>query len=161
MNVTRCASILLLALVGTAASCSKSEAATEPQKDALGALMPAAAVQENDNYKVSLEPVGSYKKDQQGIVNVVLVTKGEYHVNKQYPYKFVTQDPPADGASYPKKVVPRGDGRYEEKKAVLPVPFVPTKSGEVDVGGTFSLSVCTDANCLIDKQRLQLKVKVD
>lgn len=161
MNVTRCASILMVVLVATLSSCSKSEAATEAPRDSKGALAPAAAVQENDNYKVTLEPVGTYKKDQQGVVNVVLVTKGEYHINKQYPYKFVTQDPPAEGVTYPKKVVPRGDGSYEERKAVLPVPFVPTKSGNVTVGGLYSLSVCTDANCLMDKQRLELSVNVE
>lgn len=161
MNVTRWASILMVTLVATASSCSKSEAATEPTKDGKGALAPAAAVQDNENYKVSLETVGTYKKDQPGVVNVVLVTKGEYHINKQYPYKFVTQDPPADGVTYPKKVVPRGDGSYEERKAVLPVPFVATKSGEVKVGGLYSLSVCTDANCLMDKQRLEITIKVE
>lgn len=116
---------------------------------------------ENANYTVKLETSGPYKKDQQGIVRVVLTTKGDYHINKQYPYKFKTQDPPADGVTYPKKVVPKDDGTYEEKKAVLPVPFVPTKSGEVTVGGTFSLSVCTDANCLMDKAQLEIAVKVE
>jgi len=161
MNVTRWASILMVTLLAMGSSCSKSEAATEPTRDGKGALAPAAVEHNNDNYKVKLEAVGSFKKDQPGIINVVLETKGEYHINKQYPYKFATQDPPADGVTYPKKVVPRADGTYEERKAVLPIPFVPTKSGQVTVGGLFSLSVCTDANCLMDKQRLEISVKVD
>ena len=160
MNATKCATVLLVAVVGLMASCSKSEAATDPLRDGKGAIGLAAPVVENDNYKVALEAVGPYKKDQQGIVRVVLTTKGDYHINKQYPYKFVTQDPPADGVTYPKKVVPRGDGTYEEKRAVLPVPFVPTKTGDLMVGGLFSLSVCTDANCLMDKARLEVSVKV-
>lgn len=151
----------MVTLVATASSCSKSEAATEPTRDGMGALAPAAAEHTNDNYKVKLEAVGTYKKDQQGVVNVVLETRGEYHINKQYPYKFATQDPPAEGVAYPKKIVPRGDGTYEERKAVLPVPFVASKTGEVKVGGLFSLSVCTDANCLMDKQRLEITVKVE
>ena len=143
------------------AACSKSEAATDPTASARGPMAPAAAVQETPNYKVTLKLAGPYKKDQQGIINIVLVTKGDYHINKQYPYKFVTADPPADGVAYPKKTVRREDGSYEEKKAVLPVPFVASKTGDVQVGGVFSLSVCTDANCLMDKQRLEVNVKVE
>ncbi|MBI5534908.1 MAG: hypothetical protein HY898_19430 [Deltaproteobacteria bacterium] len=161
MNATKCATAVLVALVGLMASCSKSEAATDPMRDGKGAIALAAPVVDNENFKVVLEPVGPYKKDQQGIVRVVLTTKRDYHINKQYPYKFVTADPPAEGVTYPKKVVPRGDGTYEEKKAVLPVPFVPTKTGDVMVGGTFSLSVCTDANCLMDKAKLEISVKVE
>ena len=161
MNVIKFAPAALFVVLAVSTSCSKSEAATDPLRDGKATFAAAAPAVENANYSVKLEAAGPYKKDQQGIVRVVLTTKGDYHINKQYPYKFVTQDPPADGVSYPKKVVPRADGTYEEKKAVLPVPFVPTKSGDVSVGGTFSLSVCTDANCLMDKARLEVSVKVE
>lgn len=153
---------LLLALTGALVACSKSEPAADSLKrDDQQALAPAAPSHENENYKVTIEPVGSCKTGRPCLANIALVAKRDYHINKQYPYKFVTQDPPADAVTYPKKVVPRGDGTYEEKRAILPVPFVASKQGEIPVGGTFSLSVCTDASCLIDKQRLETTVKVE
>lgn len=161
MMATRFALGFLVALA--LGACSRSEAsATEVSLSASQAMTALSSpVQENANYKVTLEPVGTYKAGQQGTVNVVLVTKGAYHINKQYPYKFVCEDPAADGVSYPKTTVRRDDGTYEERKAVLPVPFVPSKAGEVKVAGVFSLSVCTESNCLLDKAPLELRVKVE
>ena len=52
------------------------------------------------------------------------------------------------------------DGTFEKSKAVLKVAFTPSKSGPVSVGGKFSLSVCSDKNCLMDKKDLALDVTV-
>jgi hypothetical protein len=162
MQASRIAFGLFAAFLSTVGGCSRSEAAPSPRHEARAALLPAAnASYETANYKVRLEPVGTFKKDEQGVVNVVLETKGEYHINDKYPYKFAVQDPAPEGISYPKKVVRREDGKFETRKAVLPVPFVPGKTGDLPVGGTFSLSVCTDANCLMDKQSLEITVKVN
>ncbi len=153
---------LLVTVVAVA--CSKSEAATDPAKDSQHAMVAAASdgpSYENDNYKVRLERVGTYKKGENGLVKVIIETKGAYHINKQYPYKFATQNPPADGVTYPKSIVPRTEGTFEDRRGELPVAFVASKNGEVKVGGTFSLSVCTDANCLMDKRVLDITLKID
>ena len=142
-------------------ACSKGEAAAEP---AGSAGRPAAhalgATHETDNYKVSIEAAGPCKAGVECKVNVVLTTKGDYHINKQYPYKFTCQDPAADGVSYPKAVVRRDDGTFEERRAVLPVAFVAAKAGTANVGGVLSLSVCTDANCMMDKAPVEIAVSV-
>jgi hypothetical protein len=93
---------------------------------------------------------------------VALQAKGEYHINDKYPYRFRVQDPPAEGVKYPKQAVGRENGTFEEKKAVLEIPFTVEGSGAtVGVGGTLSLSVCSVANCLVDKQSLEVTAKVD
>lgn len=143
-------------------ACSKSDAAAEPLGNSAKPMLSAlGATHETENYKVTIEAPGPYKKGVEGKINVVLTTKGEYHVNKQYPYKFTCQDPPAEGVQYPKAVVRREDGTFEERRAVLSVPFIASNSGEVKVGGVMSLSVCTDANCLMDKAPIELTVKVE
>ena len=43
----------------------------------------------------------------------------------------------------------------------MSVPFVVDRTGEVKVGGTFSLSVCTASNCLLDKRPLELPITVE
>jgi hypothetical protein len=49
----------------------------------------------------------------------------------------------------------------DEHKVTLKVPFVPASAGDKKVAGTLSLSVCSAANCLMDKQQLDLTVKVE
>jgi hypothetical protein len=58
-------------------------------------------------------------------------------------------------------VVGKEDGTMDERKVVLKVPFVSEASGEKKVAGTLSLSVCSAANCLMDKQPLAVTVKVE
>ena len=41
----------------------------------------------------------------------------------------------------------KDDGKYAEKEGTLPVGFTIAKAGKTKVGGTFSFSVCSDANC--------------
>ncbi|HVY46409.1 MAG TPA: hypothetical protein VHB21_11045, partial [Minicystis sp.] len=113
-----------------------------------------------DNYVVDARPAGAAKAGEASAIDVVLTTKGDYHINKQYPYKFKLADPAPAGVTFPKPVLVRADGSFDEKTAKFHVPFVASKSGKVTVGGTFSLSVCSDANCIMDKQNVDVDVDV-
>jgi hypothetical protein len=149
-----------------AASCGKvSEAAPNAQ----GAPAPAvnvpallgAASFDNANYSAKIASAGPCKKDQTCSAEVVVVAKGEYHINDKYPYRFKLEDPPPAGLKYPKPVIGKEDGTMDERKVTLKVPFVPASAGDKKVTGLLSLSVCSAANCLMDKQQLDLTVKVD
>lgn len=148
-------------LVVGAVGCSRSEAAVEPGASAHAMPVGSDEVHETLNYKLTLEAAGPYKKGEQGVVKVVLVTKGDFHINEQYPYRFVVQDPPADGVKYPKASLRRADGVFSKTTAEMAIPFVVDRTGEVKVGGTFSLSVCTASNCLLDKRPLELPITVE
>jgi hypothetical protein len=115
---------------------------------------------ESDNYIAEMKAGGGYKAGAEGAVEVTLTPKGSYHTNAQYPYKFKVADPPADGVSYPKPVLARADGNFEEKRGSFKVPFVVAKAGKATVGGTLFLSVCSDANCIMDKVALEVPVDV-
>lgn len=144
-------------------ACSKSSEAAPDQrasKDIVAPAGPSASQVDNENYTARLSQSGPCKKGQACVLEVSLSTKGEYHINDKYPYKFKTQDPPPDGVKYPKPVVGRDDGSFEQKKATLKVPFI-TDNASAKVGGTFSLSVCSEANCLMDKANLELPAKVE
>lgn len=139
--------------------CNKSEAAET--RAAAGKTEKAEALSaraETENYTVYLRPAGEHKKDAEGFVEVVLETKGDFHINEQYPYKFTPTE--SDGVKFSKEKFGRDDGTFEKSKAVLKVAFTPSKSGTVSVGGKFSLSVCSDKNCLMDKKDLALDVTV-
>jgi hypothetical protein len=111
------------------------------------------------NYTAEIAGNGAYKVGAEGTVTVTMAAKGEYHINPQYPYKFKT-NAPGDGLSYPKPTLLRADGKFEEKRGSFQIPFVAAKAGKVTVGGTLNLSVCSAANCVVDKVPLEVTVDV-
>jgi hypothetical protein len=150
--------------LAAAAGCGKvSEAApgAAPKEGPPSAATPAVPSMENANYRAQIRPSGACKKDQTCTVEVLVEAKGEYHINDKYPYKFKLDDPPPAGMRYPKPVVSKEDGTMDEHKVVLKVPFVSESTGDKKVSGTLSLSVCSAANCLMDKQPLEVTVKVE
>jgi hypothetical protein len=154
--------VLAGCFLALAPACSKvSEASSGSAQAGQAPLSPSSSTVSDANYGAKLELAGPCHSGGKCAMNVVLVAKGDYHINDKYPYKFRAQDPPARGVVYTKPIVGRDDGVFEEKKAVLVVPFVADAPGEINVGGTLSLSVCSKANCLMDKQMLEATVKVE
>ncbi len=142
-----------------AAGCSTADAST-PRGNAAPGGRVSAAKAETETYTVEMKSSGSYTAGAQGTVEVTLTPKGAYHTNDQYPYKFKAADPAPDGVTFPKPVMGRADGSFEKTKGTFNVPFVATKAGKVTISGTFSMSVCSDANCIMDKVTLDLAVDV-
>jgi hypothetical protein len=155
--------ILLGAAALAGSGCSKdSRASTEGEKgQGQAASAPARPSLDNANYRAEMKAPGPCKKDVTCTAEVLVEAKGEYHINDKYPYRFKLEDPPPQGIKYPKPVVGKEDGTMDERKVVLRVPFVSETSGAKKVAGTLSLSVCSAANCLMDKQPLEVTVKVD
>jgi len=143
---------------------SSANAQTSPNVVVNATAEPAAigaASFDNANYSARIASAGPCKKDQTCTAEVVVQAKGDYHINDKYPYRFKLEDPPAAGLKYPKAVISKEDGTMDEHKVTLMVPFVPASAGDKKVAGTLSLSVCSAANCLMDKQQLDLTVKVE
>lgn len=119
-----------------------------------------ASKKDKDSFTVELKSAGSYKKGVEGAVELVLTSKAGYHVNPDYPAKFKLIDPAPEGLSFPKKVLKKEDGKFEETKATLKVPFVAANAGKQKISGTFSFSVCSDKNCFMEKADLDVEVDV-
>ena len=158
-------SFSLVALMGLAfalaAGCSKSEAA--PARGSAtheGTAVTAGPKAETENYTAEMKAVGDYKVGAEGLVEVTFATKGAYHINEQYPYKFKATDPAPEGLKFPKPILQRADGSFDKKAGSFKVPFVVSKAGKATVSGVLSLSVCSDANCIMDKVPLELAVDV-
>jgi hypothetical protein len=180
MNEVRAGVVLAFALL-CGAGCTKASRASDPggttpaasaaaPPSAAGASSPhsapsgagAAASVDTANYLAAIAaPSSACKKSEPCAVSVVLEAKGDYHINDKYPYRFKVDDPAPAGVSYPKALVGRDDADIETKKATLKVPFVAAASGQAEIGGVLSLSVCSAANCLIDRQALKVSVRVD
>ncbi|HEU4409408.1 MAG TPA: hypothetical protein VFS43_29380 [Polyangiaceae bacterium] len=142
------------------AGCNQSEAAQAPEKApvaAAAAAVGAGPKVDNPNYTVSLRADGPYQQGQEGTAEVTVEAKGEYHINNEYPFRFTPKE--GDGVTF-KGPVGREGGTVDKAKVVLKVPFTPTRGGEVKLAGKMSLSVCSDKQCLMEKQDLEVVAKV-
>ncbi|MFO0659186.1 MAG: hypothetical protein U0165_05065 [Polyangiaceae bacterium] len=144
--------------------CNQSEAAQSRDKSAskstpaeTGGAVKAGAKVDDSRYLVELRPVGEYTNGKEGVFEVYLETKGDYHVNAEYPHKFSPNG--GDGATY-KGPVGKDSGSLEHTKLSLKVPFTPNRTGNVTVAGKFSFGFCTDAQCEMGKLDLELSVPV-
>ncbi len=91
-------SFSLVALMGLAfalaAGCSKSEAAPARGSSAReSTAVTGGPKAETDNYLAEIKATGDYKAGKEGTVEITFSTKGDYHINDQYPYKFKAADP--------------------------------------------------------------------
>ena len=125
----------------------------DAKKEAVGPKKDAAS------YVVELKANGPYKAGAEGKLVLSLTPKAGYHVNPDYPAKLKLQDPAPEGVTFPKKVLKKEDGKFEEKAASLDVPFTVAKAGKAKIAGTFQFSVCSDKNCFMEKADLELEVE--
>ncbi len=154
-NVAVALAVLLLA-------CSKKPPSAEP-----GPAASNGQGAKNDgakNYTLDVK-AGECKASGECSVTLKLLTGGEFHVNEEYPYKFVAA--PAADVTYLGKQDPNtfsraaGDFRTETPQtATMTVRFRPQKAGDVQVQGSYKLSVCSKDACQIDTAAVNTRVSV-
>jgi hypothetical protein len=90
---------------------------------------------------------------------------GDFHVNKEYPYKFVASAAP--GVAYlangDANTFSRSSGDFHEdseKVGTMTVRFKPSAAGEARVAGTYKMSICSAEQCQIETQAVSLAVPV-
>jgi hypothetical protein len=98
-------------------------------------------------------------------MTIKLGALGDFHVNKEYPYKFTAAATPSvtflgkgDAQSFS-----RASGDYAEqgeKTSVMTVRFKPASAGDVSLSGTYKMSVCNADQCQVETQALDLVVPV-
>ncbi|MDI1445308.1 hypothetical protein [Polyangium sp. 6x1] len=143
-----------------ASGCGRSEAATQRGDETNVAAVAKGPKAESDTYAVEMKATGPYAAGKEGSLEITIVPKGAYHMNDQYPYKFKLVDPAPEGVTYPKPLLKREDGTFNEKKGSFKVPFVASRAGKAKIGGTLSMSVCSAANCVMEKVDLEVDVDV-
>ncbi|MEZ4258970.1 MAG: hypothetical protein R3B36_07880 [Polyangiaceae bacterium] len=94
-----------------------------------------------------------------------LATKGDYHINKEYPYKFTGA--PAGPVTFVAKGAPNvfskasGDFAIDgETRAVMNVRYRASEAGKVTLAGTYKMSVCSADQCRIVDPKVSLQVAV-
>jgi hypothetical protein len=95
-----------------------------------------------------------------------LLPAGDFHINKDYPYKFLATPAPSvtflgkgEATTFSKA---SGDFKEEgEKSATMTVRYKATAAGGAKVSGTYKLSVCNPDQCQIEQQPISLDVPVN
>lgn len=150
---------------------SASVAAKKDPKDPKAAgsaatptLKPASKHVTGKNFALDLASPGC-KATEECSMTIKLAPGAEFHVNKEYPYKFIAT--PAAGVTFLGKSDPntfaRSSGDFAEqgeKSATMTVRFKAASAGEAKVAGKYKLSVCSADQCQIEEPTLDLTVPV-
>ena len=148
------------------ASAVASVTSAPPAKSAKpGTLKPASAHVAGNNFTVDVASPGC-QAGSDCVMTLKLGVGGGYHVNKEYPYKFIGA--PAGSVSFlGKPSDPNTFGRMTgdfveqgEKAALLTVHYKAAAPGEAHVTGKYKLSVCSADQCQIEQQAIDLTVPV-
>lgn len=102
-------------------------------------------------------------------VDLRLEAQGNFHVNKEYPYKFKAAA--ANGVTYLGKdpagvdMFSKAAGDFSldagnEKVGTMTIRFKSANKGAVNIGGLFKLSVCSAQNCQLEQTTITVPVTV-
>lgn len=146
--------------VAATGSAEKTAVVPDAGKKDLPATTAAASRITGKNFALDLATPGC--RVNESCQMTIRVTAGDgYHVNKDYPYKFLPKD--TTGIEFTAKQFSRDAGDFKEdgaKAGVMTVRFKPTASGKAKVTGTYKMSVCSDENCQIEQPAIDFEVPV-
>ena len=128
------------------------------------ALKPASAHIGGKNFALDVASPGC-KSGDDCTMTIRLSPDGAFHVNKEYPYKFLASAAPnvtflgkADPNTFTRAA---GDfAEQSEKSGIMTVRFKPATAGETHVAGKYKLSVCSAEQCQIEEAMVDLPVSV-
>lgn len=147
--MARRALVLGVAGLALAAACKREEPAAQATPTAAPAAAPLAA---KPFYRLDAVPA-SCAAGRPCEAKVVLTALGAYHVNKDYPFKFLP-----DAAS-PLTGAP-AFAHDDATHGTLTLTFQPAAAGTTTLTGTFKLSVCSDDTCEIEKPQIAVQIAV-
>ncbi len=108
---------------------------------------------------------GACKKGEECTLTLRLEAQGAYHINDSYPYKFTPGKKDdkslSENVEYVKENFSKSGGDFKkdaEKVATMTVKFKPTAT-KAKIVGTYKMSVCSEQNCQLEQQEIQLEVE--
>lgn len=128
----------------------------------------AGQVAKGDNYVVNATTSNCHA-GAECTVSLRLEAQGNFHVNKEYPYKFTATA--ASGVEFlgrdpaNKSLFSKAAGDFaldsgNEKVGTMTIRFKPSAHGSVNIAGLFKLSVCSAQNCQLGQTNVTVPVTV-
>lgn len=128
------------------------------------AKTPASTTMSDKDYDLVVATPGCAVGEECSL-SLTLSTKGGFHVNKEYPYKFTAA--PSGAITYTAKAAPnvfsKASGDFTEQgetQAVMTVRYRAAEAGAQTLAGTYKMSVCSADQCRIVDPKVALAVTV-
>ncbi len=101
-----------------------------------------------DPYQVKTEVVGDCKAGSECTAKITInVTDAEFHVNDQYPFKFIASAPGVEFHGSAGSTFQGPDFVREKKTATMNVKFKPSAKGSLTITGKYKICVCSEKTC--------------
>ncbi len=107
---------------------------------------------------------GACKKGEECVLTLRLEAQGAYHINDTYPYKFTPakkdDKPLSENVEFVKDSFTKVAGDFTkdtEKVGTMTIRFKPT-AAKGKIIGIYKMSVCSEQNCQLEQQEIQLDV---
>ena len=154
-------------VLAIATGCARDSEASPAHETARTANVAAGSHVDGKNFKLDMAPAGDCKAGTACQVTVKLEALGEYHINKDYPYKltlnaapnvvFLGRDP-AGVLTFSKSA---GDFQIiEEHVATMTARLKPSAKGTTSLTGIYKMSVCSESNCQLEQAKIFLDLLV-
>jgi hypothetical protein len=121
-----------------------------------------------NNFFVDAEQTGRCVVGANCVAALTLVAVGAYHINDEYPYKFIADAAPGvtfrglDSAG--PNVFSKAAGNWsqrDEKTGVMNAAFTPSDRASRKLSGTFKFSVCSAQNCQLEHVPVSVALAVE
>jgi hypothetical protein len=149
------------------AAATPDAAAAPPSAPATTPAAPVSARSTGEHYVLVVTAPGDCTVGAECRAILRLTATNGFHINKEYPYSFKAEastrleymGKDARGAAYFSKAA--GDFQIQgETNADLTVRFRPKEAGLLTFEGAYSMSVCSESNCDVQKPKVTLAVPV-
>lgn len=122
---------------------------------------PAGPKIESGSFLLAVTPSDSgYQIGKDGDVEIALESRGEWHVNQEYPIRVGLKAAP--GVALKKNELVKGDAKeFDEKKVRFVVGVEPSAAGEHEVTCDVSFAMCTEENCILERRTVSMPLKVE
>jgi hypothetical protein len=131
------------------------------EADAAGAPADAAGPKiETGSFVLEVSPAQPvYAAGKPGELEIALESRGEWHVNEEYPIRVDLKAAP--GVAIPKAELVKDDAtEFGEEKVRFVAAVEPSAAGEHEVTCDVSFALCTEENCILEKRTLAMMLEV-
>jgi len=132
----------------------EAEAAAKPES-------PAGPKIETGAFLLEVSPAQpTYSAGKPGEVQIALESRGQWHVNEEYPIRVDLKAAP--GVSIPKAELVKDDAKeFGQEKVRFVAAVEPASAGEHEVTCDVSFALCTEENCILEKRTLAMQLEVE
>jgi len=139
------------------AAASAASAKTAASAGAKNDAKPVGLHVTGSNFAVDVSAPGNCVVNGACTMAIKLTALGKFHINDEYPYKWVGD--PIDGIDYTGKKT--GDFRKDSPTQGTMLVAFKSAGQNAKVSGVYKMSVCSEDKCQIETQRVELNVPMN